>query len=247
MNPRVAVFHGGPGLSASYFDCITKEYASRVTLEYHNPLGCDPSCGMDGGAPSLKDTLADMSIWFRSLRSDGVRLVLAHSWGAYILYSLFNDAEDLASDCRVSLWNPVPLDKEIYDVAVGRLVSRVSSEASAEMDKLGSSLAGGRRMMELAWPFYSPGAARPRDLTFDYFPDVFSSVSSGLRDFNYWSLLGSRSKSTEIVFGSNDYIGATDFSRARDSGVSMRVVPGGHFPFVENPRVLAESVSWLLS
>ena len=231
-------------LPASYIKYLSDYYRDHASLVTLDAPGCTrETCNSN---PTFEATILNYKQWFEGLWHDGVRTVFAHSWGALVFHAVLRDIPMQVSEMRATIWNPVPFDRNSYDAVVGRLMQRVTPAAAKEMEtaaSLGSE--AGTRIMELAWPFYSPGAQKPRELNFDYFPATFASVSAGLADFDYWHQLLSISDQVELVFGTSDYIHTGDFERAIQVGTTTRIVAGGHFPFIEDPRCIESSLEWL--
>lgn len=241
----IAVFHGGPGLSPSYFEPLIDRYEGRASFLFHDSPGCSEATAND--EPTLERTVELYSEWFADLYNSGVRSVVAHSWGAYVLYRVLA-AGQFDEPIRLSLWNPVPLDRKSYDQAVARLVERVTPEVSAAMTKATAELGvhAGQKIMELAWEFYSPGSPLPPSIEFGYFESTFDSVAAGLDQFDLWAYVRAGLPQTEFVFGTEDYILPEDFSRSLGNEFEYRRVPGGHFAFVENPDLFNLSLDHLL-
>lgn len=245
IKDSIAVFHGGPGLSYSYCKLLANRYADQTTFLFNDAPGC--TLATANVLPTLDQTIESFDVWFRNVYDNGVRSVLAHSWGALVLYMIVASRK-FDEPFRISLWNPVPLDRTSYDEAVARLVARVTPEASASMSKAAEDLGvgAGQKIMEIAWEFYSPDAVLPPGLSFDYFETTFSSVSVGLGQFDLWSNVRERISDTEFVFAAKDYILPADFTKSLGSDFIPRIVPGGHFAFLEEPRLFERSLEHLL-
>lgn len=140
--------------------------------------------------------------------------------------------------------HPVPLDRDTYDRAVSRFEARVTAEAARQMEEASAlGMHAGTKIMELAWPFYSPDAPFPLGLQFDYFPATFAAVNAGMGAFDLWPGLCRLSGQVELVFGDGDYIRSSDYAKATQCGIAHRIVSGGHFPFIEDPRRFSESLA----
>lgn len=243
----IGVIHGGPGLSASYLMPF-KEACSRngISMHFHEILGSGTN--KFGSRPTFEETIEDIVPWIHSMIENGVSNFMCHSWGTLLLFASLNKIQSESIN-KVLLCNPVPLDRENYDHVCHKLMTRVKPDIAEQMALLlnqkGDS--SGHELMRLAWNVYTPEWDAKPPVDFDYCPSTFNSVSETLGDFNYWKEYDRISNRCMLVFANNDYILEDDFRAKPYTASHVRLVDGGHFPFIEDPHMMSKIVEdWFL-
>jgi len=161
--------------------------------------------------------------------------VLAHSWGAYLLYELLARDTNLVLSHAI-LVSPVGLTKERFDASGGRIVSRIPDAVMSEMQSLAAD-GKDREVMDLIYPYYL--AQRNRHMACPvgrYSNSDNERIIAAIGDYDFRSL-GSRLPSrTLLVYGDEDIECPADTSELHGHGQVQTIEGAGHFSFCEQPE-----------
>lgn len=243
--------HGGPGMDFSYMLPLLPALAERHRTVYYeqHPHRNEPLkptfCAVD-----QVDELEKLGSALHESAGAPIS-VLAHSWGSYLVLEALSRGSVAVE--KVLLINPLPLTWQRLRAAGGRLVERVRPDQMSEIDRLeqaGTEEAGKELMDLVGYAYLAPGNRDKIHLDVNrYHPGVNAQVLGSVENYDQRDIAEelARRLPVFVIYGDSDYIEPRDTEELAAHIQSTVLRDCGHFPFVEQPRALRESLLRYLS
>ena len=241
----MVVIHGGPGLDHSYLvDHLSPLTASR-TIVFYNQLGCGESRNLPSDFQVSALFVQFLSI-VRDVSNGSPIDVLAHSWGAYILYEALKMRPEVRID-RLILVSPVGLTRKRFDSSGERLMARIPDnvlKSIEEMEAQGRSAT----LMDLIAPFYCADPNMMPSIHFDHYnPQTYNKVVEFLGEYDCTDLKSYLPRHTTLIYGENDIELPEETVEIPEATSIITIPRAGHFSFAERPLEFTAMVHRLLS
>lgn len=230
--PRVLVVNGGPGMGCSYIKFCLEPASDDIEFLYYDQLGC----ATDTTRPETVDLTQLVAQFEEAMVLAGANHVLAHSWGTHI--ALSSPRLRIADQAKVLFCNPCPLTAQTNSLAENRLLARIPEDVRVEIEHLArrGDDESGRKLMELALPYYCGRLAPPIGMPLDYRIGTYSAVMHSVEGYDLRSIPASLNCSVGVLLGTEDYIVESDARELIDrADVSVRLEGAGHFAIAEAP------------
>jgi proline iminopeptidase len=240
MKPLLVV-HGGPGLDHSYLKDVLDPLSSLRDIHYYDQLGC-------GDLPELSNTFTFDSLVkqfereYSSLSSLQAPDVLAHSWGALIIYAALSQ-NIINSAGKIILVSPVGLTIERFEQSGDRLVSRIPSSV---MSKIELEPDGVKQMRLLSKYYLSPASQNAVIKFGSYRPLTYDSTVEAISKYDYRGLGSLLSSEIFLMYGEDDIVLPSETAEIHSISTVSVIEKSGHFPFHERPKAaLRLTEDWL--
>jgi pimeloyl-ACP methyl ester carboxylesterase len=222
----LVVFHGGPGLTSSYFASYLDFLAVRFEISYADKL-------IEQYGPSSVHTATDI------LNQVGARSpmgIFAHSWGAVTFLDALMTGQLRAPISWVVFCCPSALTRSEYEIAGKALLDRIPAEVLCEIDALERSPdpAAGTRIMQRALPYYCGSPQVPK-LEFEYSPQEYAAIMDSKGDFDVQGGVSYLPAKIMVIYGTRDFADRSLTSALAAASATVVELPSGHFPFAEDP------------
>lgn len=232
--------HGGPGMDSSYMKNWFKPLEEKYNLCFYDQ---DYSLSSNGYMTTLTLQLKNV---VEKQKGQGQIYIFCHSWGSHVLLSALGEFRQLTSIIdKIVLSNPSATTWNKFNESGERLFSKIPNSIYEKI----VSTSDGRKIMEMALPFYVMHSDKTPSMDFGYYDTVvYNNVSAEIENFDItqYSYLLKKIKSYsiycegdfEIVDGSKDIYANTQ---------SIRFEQAGHFPFAERNKEFLELIDEIFS
>ncbi|MBT9140768.1 MAG: Proline iminopeptidase [Dehalococcoidia bacterium] len=244
-NPLL-VLHGGPGLDSSYLVPWLRPLSRKRSLVFYDQIGC----GRDTTPlerVSAQAVIEQAEEFVHSIAAVSQPGILAHSWGAYLVYELLRrgTANDLGFLILVS---PVGLTRGRFDASGDRLLARIPASVIAALEQLSPGHDSGAAMMRALSPYYQAHPRQPAHLTFQYYSQaVYDRVLATVGDYDCRDIAHRLPKYTLILYGDSDIVVPSDTAEINSQASVHVLSDSGHLSFAEQPSQFTETVERFLT
>lgn len=230
----IIVINGGPGLSFHYMEDIFLQLIENNNLNiefiFFNQIGIDyTKANFQITANSSVKLFTELIEKLGFEEYD----ILAHSWGAYLIYASIYDNLLTRLPNKILLLNPVPMDKVNYDLVGTKLVNRIPKNDLEKIIELTNinTLESGAELMSIALPYYSGRTKNLPNIKFEYNIDNYNNIANSLDNFDFTNSLKEKLEKFIFILGEDDYIQQSDFKLINNNIFYLK---GGHFSFIDD-------------
>ena len=241
---KVILVHGGPGLSFDYLKAPFEFLSDRFSLSFHQQSLKDWN-----STESVIDFLCrDLDFFCQSQSPEKPFHLIAHSWGALLVYSALKTGFLKKLD-RCLLVSPIGLTKKDFDASGERLFSKVSESDMEVLEKY-QAADDGAGFMSAATKYYVASGTNDINLgitkySFDEYEKTIDALPD--YDFSQVSIFSNFAGRILSIYGDNDIETPSEMAEIVP-GVSTEIIPRcGHFAFAERPDEFQPIVSRFLS
>lgn len=230
----IIILNGGPGLSFRYmentFSNLVENNNLNLEFIFFNQIG------IDNNNDNIKITAESSVTLFIELinKLDILEYdILAHSWGAYLIYASIDKKLLNNLPNKITLLNPIPMDKINYDLVGKRLVSQIPKndlDSIIELTNI-NTIKSGEKLMSLALPYYSGRKENLPSIKFEYNINNYNEITNSLDNFDFTKSLESIVDKLIFILGKDDYIKEDDFTLINNN---IFYLEGGHFSFIDD-------------
>lgn len=240
------VVHGGPGLDHSYLQEWLLPFGSRRMIVFYDQLGCGANT-TPVSEVSTQATVKQLESLVRGAAAFGSIGILAHSWGAYLVYEVLRRLERVPVG-KLVLVSPVGLTRSRFDASGERLISRIPPKILADVEQVGSGPASGVTVMRILAPFYQARTTNASAVAFTYYNQgVYDRILATLGTYDCRDIAAALPSQTLLLYGDAD-IEVPDETREIHHRATVKVLPeSGHFLFAEQPALFTTEVHSFLS
>ena len=227
------VLHGGPGLDHSYLVQPLLPISDMRQLIFFDQIGCGQGQQLPTDFIISHLTAQFIAIIDHASRERPVD-VIAHSWGAYIVYSAMGSltTSQLGS---IALVSPIGLTRDAFDESGKRLLARVPQDVQTDVERL-FAIGSNVEAMEKLLPCYLGNPGRTVELHFaTYNPTTYETVIEKLGDYDFRVAARLSRHRIGLIYGSNDIELPSETVELHSSSRLMVLPDAGHFPFAEKP------------
>lgn len=241
----LVVVNGGPGFSHKYIYEAFKNYIFPRTLIFYDQLGAGRSyaTGSVLHAGHLVSQLKDLILGLSADRATKIDLI-AHSWGAFLVYNLLRNAVVADKIGQIVFIEPLPPDNLGFDAILANLFAKIPPDVIDHYNRLIESDPGnGLSAYRLILPYYFSNKSKTSLLSLNCFhADTMASVYDTLGEFDFGGDLSRLSEKIFLILGEDSFI-SVDNLPALNSGSNTRIIKGaGHYPFIEDPKAFFDII-----
>lgn len=240
MKPLLVV-HGGPGLDHSYLKDVLDPLSCLRDVHYYDQLGC-------GDLPELSDTFTFLSLVeqfgkeYQDLSTRQAPDVLAHSWGALIIYAALSQ-NLIASSTKIILVSPVGLTMDRFEQSGDRLVARIPPAVMAKVELEDD---GVKQMALLSKYYLSPSSQSDVIRFSSYRPLTYDRAVEAIEKYDYRDLGTHSFTAILLMYGEDDIVMPSETAEIHSISDICIIEKSGHFPFHErSTAALKVAKDWL--